>query len=111
MREPYLWISYDLGIRGDYEGLYAWLDDHGAVECGDGLALVRVEGEASLLEWLREELNGAVDLTRRSRIYAIAYYPDEGRLKSRFIVGRRKSPLWSGFGAQTEEDEEEDEDS
>ncbi len=21
-----LWISYDIGVRGDYEGLYAWLD-------------------------------------------------------------------------------------
>ena len=30
-----VWISYDLGIRGDYEGLYAWLDSHRAKECGD----------------------------------------------------------------------------
>lgn len=29
-----IWISYDLGVSGDYENLYAWLDDHGAKECG-----------------------------------------------------------------------------
>jgi hypothetical protein len=24
-----IWI-YDLGVKGDYEGLHAWLDDHDA---------------------------------------------------------------------------------
>lgn len=33
-----IWISYDLGIGGDYDGLYRWLANHKAVECGDGLA-------------------------------------------------------------------------
>jgi hypothetical protein len=110
MSEPYLWISYDLGVRGDYDGLYAWLDDHEARECGDSLALVRVTGERDLHEWLRQELEEAVNLTRRSRVYAVAYYPDEKRLHSRFVVGRRKSPPWSGFGSQGLEDEEGDED-
>ena len=35
MKTSTIWISYDLGVRGDYEGLYAWLDSHGAKECGD----------------------------------------------------------------------------
>ena len=33
-----IWLSYDLGVRGDYEGLYAWLDKHQAKECGDNIA-------------------------------------------------------------------------
>jgi hypothetical protein len=32
------WLSYDLGIDGDYDGLYGWLDRIKAIECGDGLA-------------------------------------------------------------------------
>lgn len=32
-----IWISYDLGVGGDYEGLYAWLDNNEATECGDSL--------------------------------------------------------------------------
>jgi hypothetical protein len=30
-----VWISYDLGVQADYEGMYAWLDEHQAKECGD----------------------------------------------------------------------------
>ena len=30
-----LWLSYDLGVKGDHEGLDAWLDDHDAEECGN----------------------------------------------------------------------------
>ncbi len=29
-----IWISYDFGVRGDYEGFYTWLDLHDAIECG-----------------------------------------------------------------------------
>ena len=36
-----IWISYDFGVRGDYEGIYTWLDDHGAIECGDSIAFLK----------------------------------------------------------------------
>jgi hypothetical protein len=36
-----IWISFDLGVKGDYEQLYAWLDNHGAKECGPNLATLR----------------------------------------------------------------------
>lgn len=29
-----MWLGYDLGVKGDYPGLYAILDDHDAIECG-----------------------------------------------------------------------------
>jgi hypothetical protein len=35
MQRAAVWISFDLGVRGDYEGMYAWLDTHNAKECGD----------------------------------------------------------------------------
>ena len=38
-----LWLSYDLGVKGDYEGLYAWLDDHNAEECGNSVAFLHYE--------------------------------------------------------------------
>ena len=38
--ESFVWMSYDLGVSGDYEGLYAWLDDHNAKECGNSVAWV-----------------------------------------------------------------------
>ena len=35
MQEQMIWLSYDLGVDGDYENLYAWLDHKEAKECGD----------------------------------------------------------------------------
>ena len=36
--KKFIWLSYDLGIGGDYESLYSWLDNHEAKECGDSVA-------------------------------------------------------------------------
>jgi hypothetical protein len=35
---PRFWLSYDLGIEGDYAPLYRWLDNVSAKDCGDSLA-------------------------------------------------------------------------
>ena len=43
MASEAIWLSYDLGIRGDYESLYAWLDQHNAKECGDSLAFFKFD--------------------------------------------------------------------
>lgn len=32
----------NLGVQGDYEGLYAWLGEHRAKECGDSVAVFLV---------------------------------------------------------------------
>lgn len=47
-----VWISYDLGVRGDYESLYSWLDAHGAKECGDFLAVLTYRHEGQLIDKL-----------------------------------------------------------
>lgn len=33
-----IWLSFDLGIRGDFEGMYQFLGEHNARECGDSMA-------------------------------------------------------------------------
>ncbi|MFH1115168.1 MAG: hypothetical protein V1792_14760 [Pseudomonadota bacterium] len=35
-----VWIYFDLGINGDYEGMYEWLDKHNAHACGENFAFV-----------------------------------------------------------------------
>lgn len=42
-----VWLSYDLGAKGDYDGLYSWLDNHKAKECGDSIAYIPWEGFGS----------------------------------------------------------------
>ena len=94
--ESIVWMSYDLGVTGDYESLYAWLDEHNAKECGNSVAWFSFSHAGDVLASLKAEIENAVSLNRRSRIYVI--YRDNGETKGRFIIGGRKSPPWDGFG-------------
>ena len=100
-----IWLSYDLGANGDYEGMYAWLDDQGAKECGSSLAFFRYSYEDDLVESLEQEISDAVSLNKRSRIYVI--FREESKTKGRYVVGRRKSAPWVGFGNHDEPEEDE----
>jgi len=64
-----MWMSYDLGVKGDYEGLYAWLDEHSAAECGNSVAFLRYEYSADFLSELKEDIARHVNLDKRDRIY------------------------------------------
>lgn len=81
-----IWLSYDLGVKGDYPGLYAWLDNHGASECGDSVAFFKYEAASSddLLTSLKTELEAAVALGRTDRVYVV-FKADDGKMKGRFI--------------------------
>ena len=53
------WLSYDLGVGGDYDGLYAWLDDHNAKPCGQSVAFFAYSTNRSDIDRaLAEELFG-----------------------------------------------------
>jgi len=83
------WLSYDLGLRGDYQGLYEWLDEKGAKECGDSIATFQSDRTQ---DELAEELKGVLDDISRARIYLISR--DTG---GKFLFGKRKSAPWAGF--------------
>jgi hypothetical protein len=92
-----VWISYDLGVQGDYEGLYAWLDEHQAKECGDSLAFLNYEYAGSLLDALTSDLQKSLQITKRTRLYVIYREQETKKMKGSFIFGGRKAPAWSGF--------------
>ena len=96
-----IWISYDLGVRGDYEGLYAWLDRHDAEECGDSLAFISYEYKGSLPEFLEADLKKAFNVNDRAvgrtRVYVIYKDDESGTFKGRFIFGHRKAAPWAGY--------------
>jgi len=104
-----IWLSFDLGVKGDYESLYAWLDNHGAIECGDSTAFLKyaVGKDASseqLLKKLQKDLKRSVDFNKTDRLY-VAYRGDDTSLKGRFLFGKRKAAPWQGYGdAETGED-------
>jgi hypothetical protein len=94
-----IWISYDLGVRGDYEGLYAWLDEHGAQECGDSLAFLRYVHTGSPIAALKKEIKQALHTSRQTRIYLVYREPGTKSLKGAFILGGRRAAPWSGYGS------------
>ena len=102
-----IWLSYDLGVKGDYEGLYAWLDDLEAKECGDSLAFFNyeIDDDRNLIEKIKEDIENNIALTKRDRIYII-FRSAEKKLKGKFIFGKRKSAPWTGYGTKSTEIDE-----
>lgn len=103
MAKSTIWMSYDLGVQGDYQSLYAWLDDHGAKECGDSLAVLQYahagRGTDAMLEALKDELGKVLDRSKRTRIYVIYRDSTGNKNKGTFIFGGRRSPPWTGYGS------------
>ena len=98
-----IWISYDLGVNGDYEGMYAWLDDQEAVECGSSVAYIAqytYDGE-DLAQALRGDIRDAVEVDKRTRIYVIGKFA-KGKRAGKFLFGGRKGSPWDGYGEQGE---------
>ena len=89
-----LWISFDLGINGDYDSIYAWLDSHKAKESGDNFAFIEnYEYQGELKDYLKRDLKRHIKLRKSDRVYMFSSKP----LKASFIFGHRKRAPWTGF--------------
>jgi hypothetical protein len=98
-----IWLSYDLGVGGDYDGLYRWLDERGAEECGDSLAILRHRASETLADDIKAELKKAVAIDRRTKVYLIHRDTPTGAYRGIFLFGGRKRPPWTGFAATVDE--------
>lgn len=92
-----IWISYDLGVKGDYPSLYQWLDEYKAVECGNSIAFLKYEFKEDLLKELKEDIENKVNFTNGDRVYVIFLNEEDHKIKGTFIRGGRKSNPWTGF--------------
>jgi hypothetical protein len=101
------WLSYDLGIDGDYDGLYAWLDGVGAVECGDSLCSFQLEaGRKEPPAAIKSALKASkVKLRPRDRLYLIWRRPN-GTVTGKFVVGSRRRSPWAGYAVHSAEESE-----
>lgn len=99
-----IWLSYDLGIGGDYPGLYKWLDNHKAIECRNSVAffkyLIEKDQLKDLLKILSEDIDETMELRSGDRLYVIYREVDDisCSVKGNFICGRRKGNPWEGYG-------------
>jgi hypothetical protein len=91
------WFSYDLGLRGNYEDLYEWLDTMGAKECGESVATF-------LSQKTREQITKEVlrVVGKKARIYIISM-----RQGGKFVIGKRKTAPWTGYAQPSIETEDE----
>lgn len=103
MAKKTIWISYDLGVRGDYESLYAWLDAHDAKECGDSVAVLTYECSGILEDALKDDLEKAITIDKRTRVYVIYRQPSTKKMKGNFIFGGRRTPPWTGYSSKDSE--------
>ena len=111
-RTATVWLTYDLGVGGDFQGLYSWLDDNEAIECGNNCAYIRnykfpnyVIRDNDFAEFLKKDLEGKVKFNSGSRVYIVrsSIEIDKGRRSiGSFVIGKRKASPWEGFGTKTE---------
>lgn len=93
------WITYDLGLQSNYEGLYEWLDRHDAEECGDSAATLVTDMDE---EQVCGELKDVID--DKTRVYVVSKR-DNGAFTGKFMFGKRKRAPWNGYAAlETVED-------
>ena len=97
-----VWISYDLGIKGDYQSLYEWLDNHDAKECGYSLAFLIYDFQEDLFSEIKSDLEEHVNFENGDRVYIIYISPDN-KIKGKFIRGKRKGSPWTGYATSGEE--------
>lgn len=89
--------------------MYTWLDNHQAVECGDGMAslLVECENRDTVERDVLSQLEENVNLAPSDRIYLL-YRRADNMTKGSFIHGRRKANPWEGYGYRGDVSEESD---
>ena len=111
MKEAVIWLTYDMGVGGDFQGIYSWLDDNEAIECGNNVAFFNysypegIDTDDALAEHLKSELESKIDFKPGNRVYIIRKSLDKkrnGGTIGRFIIGKRKANQWEGFGTKSE---------
>lgn len=112
MIDKRIWLSYDLGIGGDYEGLYSFLDSYGARECGNSIATleypIKKDDDSLLVKSIKDELANYIKLDRKTRIYLVrrVVTEDGTYIRGSFIFGGRRAAPWEGASMKQSEDDE-----
>lgn len=105
-----IYLSYDLGVCGDYPGMYTWLANLNALECGDSMCrfvydfktishMESPNDTKKAIEELLESIKGSVKLKVNDRIYVCSEFWTKNKkmLTGGFIYGKRKQNPWQGY--------------
>ena len=108
MKTIAIWLTYDLGVGGDFQGLYSWLDDKGAIESGNNNAYFKysypknITSDTQLVETLKKELEETVSFKAGNRIYIVRKSLSKDNSIGSFVIGKRKASPWEGYGTKIE---------
>lgn len=105
-----IYLSYDLGVNGDYPSLYQWLAGRKAKECGDSFCRFVYEFKTittnetnddtkqALME-IQRDIKETVNIKPGTRIYVCSdfFYNDKVKLTGAFIIGKRKQNPWQEY--------------
>jgi hypothetical protein len=107
VKKKSIWLSYDFGLRGNYSGLFTFLDNNEAIDCGNGFAYFKYDNKdllksEELINKLKEELNEIISPAPNDRIYVIWRDDDSASInvKGKFLFGSRKTPAWNGYATK-----------
>ena len=92
--------------------MYAWLDNHKAIECGDSVAFIKYSiphemDDKEFVEYLSKDLEKSISFKPGDRVYLIRRVDEENCSYGKFIIGKRKANPWEGYG-DSNGDESED---
>jgi hypothetical protein len=102
-------LNFDLGIRGEYDNLYVFLDNNKALDCGNANCAFDYHFKGTNLDFedkfeqLKSDIEKTVTFGKNDRIYAIVHN-EEGIPRGKFIFGQRKTPIWDGFAKKEAND-------
>ncbi len=109
-KKKLFWLSYDLGLKGDYNSLYTWLDTLKAKECGNSIASFWFEYKTDYLNEVQSSLKGAIEISKNDRYYLIWREVNSGKssVKGKFLFGKRKPAPWEGYAEGFEDSADEE---
>ena len=98
MAKKTFWLSYDLGLKGDYNSLYRWLDKQKAKECGDSIAVFQyICSTDNPNEEIKKSLLENVEFNKTDRVYLMWRDDNKQANLGIFIIGHRKPAPWEGY--------------
>ncbi len=95
------WLSYDLGLRGNYDDLYRWLAKFDARECGDSVATFTADLTPEQIKRVLKPIVG-----KKGRVYLVGADKD-GKWSGKWLFGSRRPAPWVGYAEVADEEQDE----
>lgn len=100
-----IFISYDFGLKGDYEGLFKWLDENEAEERGYGIGVIKeyaydeniIKTDNDFFKFIKDELTQRIKVGSSDRLYMIWNSLESDKIKAGFLFGKHKQSPWTGY--------------